>query len=329
MKQRNVLIDAAKGLGILLVVLGHAVQKNTPDFDNLTFRIIYSFHMPLFMFLSGCVAKYNNAQTLTKNITRLVVPFLAWYFLVGYPVQWALTGQLPDFVAYAYALFKSPDVGLWFLWVLYLCHCALYLVTTVHHRWGIVPAVIVFLVIELAPVRVLGYGLFAWHIVFFTAGFLFIKYKDRLVKYRYPILAIAVITYALLFPYWQFVSNDRVLNAIAGFPAFITGHPRFLYIFRYAVAFSGITIVLGIVHFLIRIKSISRTLALAGLYTLEIYVSHQLFLGLQFGETMWQRVVTCFVIALSLSLVVAFVLKKIPVVKTLFYGLRPAKPTSN
>lgn len=318
-KQRNVLIDAAKGLGILLVVLGHAVQKNTPDFDNLMFRIIYSFHMPLFMFLSGCVAKYNNPQSLTKNITRLVVPFLAWYFLVSYPVQWALTGQLPDFFTYAYALFKSPDVGLWFLWVLYLCHCAFYLITTTHHRWGIVPAVLVFIVLQVT-MQVLGPKLFAWHIVFFMAGFLLIRHKNQLVKYRYPILAIAAITYLLLFPYWQFNSNDRILNAISAFPAFITGHPRLLYIFKYAIAFSGITIVLGIVYFLIRIQSISKLLTLTGLYTLEIYVSHLLFMNLQFGETIWQRVATCFIISLSLSLILAFVLKKIPVVKTLFYG---------
>jgi fucose 4-O-acetylase-like acetyltransferase len=316
--QRNVLIDAAKGLGILLVVLGHAVQKNT-DYDNLIFRLIYSFHMPLFMFLSGCVAKYYNAQTLTKNITRLLVPYFAWYFLVGYPVQWALTGLRPDFLTYAYALLKNPDVGLWFLLILYLCHVALFLITATHRRWGIVPAILVMIALQVAG-QVTGPKLFAWHIVFFMAGFAVMRHKDLLVQYRYLIFAIAVIIYTLLFPYWQFNSNDRVLNAISGLPVFITGQPRFLYIFKYAVAFSGIAIALGIVYFLIRMKAVSKLLALTGLYTLEIYVSHQLFIDLQFGDTVWQLVATGFIIALALSLIVAFVLKKIPVVKTLLYG---------
>lgn len=41
-------IDACKGIGILLVVLGHVT-----DSGGLLNRSIYLFHMPLFFFLSG------------------------------------------------------------------------------------------------------------------------------------------------------------------------------------------------------------------------------------------------------------------------------------
>ena len=48
---RNSTIDLAKGIGIFLVVLGHnPIVLN--ESDEL-FRIIFSFHMPLFFFLSG------------------------------------------------------------------------------------------------------------------------------------------------------------------------------------------------------------------------------------------------------------------------------------
>lgn len=40
-------VDIAKGIGIILVVMGHA---NCPEIPH---GIIYSFHMPLFFFLSG------------------------------------------------------------------------------------------------------------------------------------------------------------------------------------------------------------------------------------------------------------------------------------
>jgi len=43
-------IDAAKGIGILLVVLGHS-----PGLPLFGVVLIYSFHMPLFFFISGFV----------------------------------------------------------------------------------------------------------------------------------------------------------------------------------------------------------------------------------------------------------------------------------
>ena len=48
-------IDAANGLGIIFVVLGHAIADTTQNvqFFGKLFQIIYSFHMPLFFFLSG------------------------------------------------------------------------------------------------------------------------------------------------------------------------------------------------------------------------------------------------------------------------------------
>lgn len=61
MKERNLInrnstIDGLRGIAIMLVVIGHVIQyvfsPNTFD-DNLLFRVIYSFHMPLFMFISG------------------------------------------------------------------------------------------------------------------------------------------------------------------------------------------------------------------------------------------------------------------------------------
>lgn len=52
---RNATIDVAKGLGILLVVLGHNALAR--DEDGLLFRGIYAFHVPLFFFLAGLTFK--------------------------------------------------------------------------------------------------------------------------------------------------------------------------------------------------------------------------------------------------------------------------------
>lgn len=49
--QRSQSIDIAKGLGIILVMLGHLKMP------ELLINLIYFFHMPLFIFLSGALAK--------------------------------------------------------------------------------------------------------------------------------------------------------------------------------------------------------------------------------------------------------------------------------
>ena len=45
-------LDIAKGIGILLVILGHCLNIN-----QRSFHLIFTFHMPLFFLLSGYVFK--------------------------------------------------------------------------------------------------------------------------------------------------------------------------------------------------------------------------------------------------------------------------------
>lgn len=53
---RNNSVDELRGIAILLVVIGHVIQYvfSPEGFDNnFIFRIAYSFHMPLFMFIAN------------------------------------------------------------------------------------------------------------------------------------------------------------------------------------------------------------------------------------------------------------------------------------
>lgn len=65
-------IDIAKGIGIILIVLGHSSQ-------GIVRQIIYSFHVPLFFILSGYTVKddkYTPAEILIKRIKQLL-PYYA------------------------------------------------------------------------------------------------------------------------------------------------------------------------------------------------------------------------------------------------------------
>ncbi|MDR5790074.1 acyltransferase family protein [Caballeronia sp. LP003] len=69
MDLRNRTIDAARGIGIVLVVLGHAI--GLPEW---LFRVIYSCHMPLFFFLSGYLfnGKRGPLEVMRRNSRRLL-----------------------------------------------------------------------------------------------------------------------------------------------------------------------------------------------------------------------------------------------------------------
>ncbi len=75
MSERNTSIDIAKGIGIILVVFGHN-WIIAHDHGEL-FRIIFSFHMPLFFFLSGAVLHQDTDfwDFLAFKIDALLKPF--------------------------------------------------------------------------------------------------------------------------------------------------------------------------------------------------------------------------------------------------------------
>lgn len=57
-KPRLLWADSLKGWLMLLVILGHAIQTVMPEacFHDHLWNIIYSFHMPAFMAVSGYFA---------------------------------------------------------------------------------------------------------------------------------------------------------------------------------------------------------------------------------------------------------------------------------
>ena len=61
---RNTRIDIAKGIGIILVVLGHA------NLNMVLTNIIYLFHMPLFIFISGYLDKDQRSKIKDQTIKK-------------------------------------------------------------------------------------------------------------------------------------------------------------------------------------------------------------------------------------------------------------------
>lgn len=103
MAQRIDYIDGIRGFAIILVVVGHAIAWNYPDWQEVCFfsqtqskelmvggvvwQLIYSFHMALFFMVSGylsgtsIVDKQNYWNKIKNKTLRLLVPYLATGYL--------------------------------------------------------------------------------------------------------------------------------------------------------------------------------------------------------------------------------------------------------
>ncbi len=80
---RNNTIDILKGIGIILVVIGHCLSRKTHG--DLPIDFIYSFHMPLFFIASGIFFSEkclnNKKEFILRKIRGIYIPFLKWSFI--------------------------------------------------------------------------------------------------------------------------------------------------------------------------------------------------------------------------------------------------------
>ena len=93
-----------KGLLVFLVVFGHLLEPQTGGVVSFLYLVIYSFHMPAFIFLSGW---FSRTSTIPRSVTGVLLPYLlfqlAYLLYTGQPIQ-----------------FLSPYWILWYLMALFL-----------------------------------------------------------------------------------------------------------------------------------------------------------------------------------------------------------------
>lgn len=131
MKNRIVWLDTAKGIGILLVVVGHTMSPVMEGHEVMTavYSILYVFHMPLFFLLSGMVSgrllnagESEKRKLLRQRAKRLMVPYFVWAIIYA-PMKLLLKEHVrfaqKDSI-WTIFLGNNPAGQLWFLYVLFI-----------------------------------------------------------------------------------------------------------------------------------------------------------------------------------------------------------------
>ena len=110
-EERLEYIDIAKGIAILLVVVGHTVRRGNPVSEDIVRGLIFSFHMPLFFVMSAITTRlsqdpYQLLKRTEKSFIRLIVPAISVYLLlqvIGI-IRYGITGSRK-----AYLVLESGD----------------------------------------------------------------------------------------------------------------------------------------------------------------------------------------------------------------------------
>ena len=76
--KRDISLDIAKGIGIILIVFGHIRNSDSSPMLLNAISFVYFFHVTLFFFLSGYFAspKRNFSEYATKKVQQLLIPYL-------------------------------------------------------------------------------------------------------------------------------------------------------------------------------------------------------------------------------------------------------------
>lgn len=265
MIQRIAYLDSLRGFAILLVIIGHLIQCNyESSIQNRIFNIIYSFHMLLFFFLSGCTCslqeeKKGSIQSWKGLIifygnkcSSLLLPSIAWTLLVPlfFSNMWKWNSSISSF---------------WFLNVLFAVSCLWTTIRFVDDKFG-------------------KRNVILW--ISLTALALFFAFDIK----RVPIM------YFILFVFGYFFQQRSWLRQ---FPNFIYGTALLLFLlgagyFSYGQTFYGngnrvwlemplsalASIFLVKLFSSIRNKHLNSVLILLGKYSLGIYLSHFLFVDI-------------------------------------------------
>jgi len=205
-------IDTLKGLGILLVVMGHFMEwyrVNTP-LIGAVFQCIYLFHMALFCICSGLVARFNLRKLLTQQL---------WLYLAGQGIMYLFRlyflGENFAETGGRLAALLLPWRHMWYLYALVFWHFTLPLLQFLRDRLKLYGA---FLGMLLAVIIGLWAGRIEWpftlvrvfaYFPFYAFGVLFRPGLDALAhtaRSKRPLRVAALLSFGGFY-LWIFVSH--------------------------------------------------------------------------------------------------------------------------
>ncbi|ETZ25500.1 hypothetical protein HMPREF2085_01910 [Fusobacterium nucleatum 13_3C] len=294
-KDRNEYLDIVKGIAIILMIFAHCIVSGNGDFflkkelfwDDILFKIIYSFHMPLFALVSGylyyfTIEKYSFEKILIKKIKSFLHPIVIFgiyrYLLTRKSLLFndIALSKVYDFVFFLFD-------GYWFLWsILFITIIVLFI--NKFFNDNIKVYIVFFLLTLIIPTRVLSLRIFLYP--FFVVGYFFCKHHKMIDGIKRNIIYILgtslVIFICLLFLYkkntYIYISGMTIINPILNISSF---EQIYIDLFRIIIGFVGSIFTLSIIYeiyYLTKDKKIWRYFSYIGKNSLKFYCFQEILI---------------------------------------------------
>lgn len=335
---RNISIDFFRGIAMLMVVLQHTISGCAKDCENsMLLNILWTVQMPLFIIISGYVTRYSRRIADIKSLGQLIIrrssayliPWFSWTFVVR-----GIVLNQNNFFDIKYLLWHM-DTGYWFLvtiWTISLIFgVAQFLTTWINKTGKLILDVLwttIFIFLEMgillavgmvAGLSFFGIKLTLYYIPFFCIGYWFsILQREREDKVWFnsgctiTVALCALVYVALLVRKNFYAAGDSPLEIVLRVTASIT----------------GCTTVFGLVGKSLP-KNIGGGIRWIGVHSLEIYLTHYLFLALLVAEkTQLMSIEGLMVLLMNytltmlLSILATLIIQKNPILDRLLFWRR-------
>ena len=326
-QQRQIWADSLKGILILLVVLGHAIQGvYTDNVENSRLWCIkYSFHMPAFFAISGYFVKYAGIRrqvytSILKRVQQLLVPYFIWAIL-----KLILIGEVN--VSSLTSIITDP-VSFWFLWVLFVVYLlfqfSLFLYVKSKRQFNYESMIMAVALIGMMAVfntKLFGYHLISYYFAFYAIGYYMGQYRLLSIKSKLELGVFATI--------WFFMAWNWSMHELPSWMPVIPYIPSSIVqlAYRFITAFVAIILLQNIAPMLlVSTGKVNSVCAKLGFYSLGIYTTHYLIIWsiadgiVKLSKNSEVSVLMTVVIATVLSLALVWLLNINKYTSALFLG---------
>ena len=287
MSKRLLWADCLKGFLMILVIIGHVIWYVYSDGhdSNHFYNLIYSFHMPCFMAISGwlCyrpdsdnptkdgVSLCRDIPAYTRRFKQLLIPYLIWS-LVQAELQ---RNSLTDIIL-------TPNGYFWFLWALFWIYVLFKITGTVALKLKITEDILrlfvcaaLVLIMQVFNFRLFSFQLIAYYFLYYFFGYIFHKYEIHK-RISLPVLIILSIVWLFLGWGWSMHSLPQWMPKIPIVPDVMAQQ-----LYRVITAFMAITVLLTVSPKLWTAQMKANTfMCYIGNISLGLYIVHVLILKL-------------------------------------------------
>lgn len=199
-------ISFLQTFAIILVVIGHSLHEYPENngFSTLAYHLIYSFHMPLFIFISGYLFRYTQINKGTqpyglffkKKSQRIMVPYLFLCAITFVPrtlmsayADEPIDISFPNFISSLLYTDQLVIPFLWFLPAIFILLNISYLTNRIFQR---LEPMILFILLAIGctlnitvgydSITFLSISRALFHFIFFILGICYAIYQNNLNK---------------------------------------------------------------------------------------------------------------------------------------------------